>query len=56
MREEGSQSKIKKQWEVTTNSSHRYPIAPNLLAQNFTVSRTDEVWVFDITYIKTGQG
>ena len=56
MKEEGLQSKIRKQWKVTTNSSHHYPIAPNLLAQNFTVSRPDKVWVSDITYIKTSQG
>ena len=56
MREESLQSKIRKQWKVTTNSSHRYPVAPNLLAQNFTVSRANEVWVSDITYIKTRQG
>lgn len=56
MREKSLQSKIRRQWKVTTNSSHRYPIAPNLLAQNFTVSRKNEVWVSDITYIKTNQG
>ena len=56
MKEEGLQSKIRKQWKVTTNSSHHYPAAPNLLAQNVTVSRPDEVWVSDITYIKTSQG
>ena len=38
MKEEGLQSKIRKQWKVTTNSSHRYPVA-----QNFVVSRPDEV-------------
>ena len=56
MKEEGLQSKIRKQWKVTTNSSHRYSVAQNLLAQNFVVSRPDEVWVSDITYIKTSQG
>ena len=56
IKEEGLQSKIRKQWKVTTNSSHRYSVAQNLLAQNFVVSRPDEVWVSDITYIKTSQG
>ena len=56
MKEEGLQSKIRKQWKVTTNSSHRYRVAPNLLNRNFTVSRANEVWVSDITYIKTRQG
>ena len=49
MKEEGLQSKIRKQWKVTTNSSRHYAVAPNLLAPNFTVSRPDEVWVSDIT-------
>jgi putative transposase len=56
MKEEGLQGKIRKQWKVTTNSSHRYPVAQNLLAQNFVVSRPDEVWVSDVTYVKTSQG
>lgn len=56
MKKEGLQSKIRKQWKVTTNSSHKYPVAPNLLSQNFTVSRANEVWVSDITYVKTNQG
>lgn len=56
MREEGLQSKIRRQWKVTTNSSHNYPVSPNLLAQNFTVSRANEVWVSDITYVRTKEG
>lgn len=34
----------------------QYPVAPNFLAQNFSVSRINEVWVSDITYIKTKEG
>jgi len=30
--------------------------APNLLAQNFTANRPDEVWLADITYIDTAEG
>ena len=41
---------------MTTNYSHPYRVAPNLLNRNFTVSRANEVWVYDITYIKTRQG
>jgi putative transposase len=41
----------------TTQSRHDGPIAPNLLAQRATpVTRCDEVWASDLTYIRTGQG
>ncbi len=41
---------------VTTDANHNYPIAPNILNQNFLVNRENQVWVSDITYIQTGQG
>ncbi len=34
----------------TTDSKHALPIAPNLLARDFTASAPDRVWVTDITY------
>lgn len=40
----------------TTDSQHDYPIAPNRLAQQEAVNRTDEVWVSDITYVPTDEG
>jgi putative transposase len=40
----------------TTDSGHALPVAPNLLAQEFTVRRPDEVWVTDITYVPTEEG
>lgn len=49
-------SKVKKKYKVTTNSSHRYAVAENLLNRNFTVSRKNEVWVSDISYIDTQEG
>lgn len=41
---------------VTTDSGHGLPVAPNLLGQDFTVRRPDEVWTADITYVPTGEG
>jgi len=39
-----------------TDSNHKYPVAPNLLNQNFNVERANQVWVSDMTYISTKQG
>lgn len=56
MRERNLRSIVKKKFKKTTNSSHRYPVAENYLNQNFQVTSSKEVWVSDITYIRTGQG
>ena len=45
-----------RKFRVTTDSNHKYPIAPNILNQNFKVSRINQVWVSDITYVQTNQG
>lgn len=56
MRENGIAAKTKKKYKATTNSKHNYPVAENLVNQNFTVSKPNQVWVADITYIPTGEG
>ena len=56
MRERNLRSIVKKKFNKTTNSSHRYPVVKNYLNQNFQVKSSKEVWVSDITYIRTGQG
>ncbi len=45
-----------RKFKVTTDSDHAYPVAPNLLKQDFTASRPNEKWVSDITYVRTGEG
>lgn len=45
-----------RKFKATTDSKHSLPVAPNLLNQNFAVSRPDQAWVADITYIPTEQG
>ncbi|RAJ15820.1 Transposase InsO and inactivated derivatives [Arenibacter troitsensis] len=46
----------KRRFKITTDSEHNYPLARNILNQNFTVFRKNQVWVSDITYIETKQG
>ena len=48
--------KTKRKFKVTTNSKHNHPISPNLLQRQFNVSKPDQYWVGDITYIPTSKG
>jgi len=43
-------------FKATTNSRHGFPVAPNLLARNFTAAAPDQVWVSDITYLACEEG
>jgi putative transposase len=57
MREQKLWAKQKRKFKVTTTDSvHPYPVAPNLLDQDFTASRPNEKWLTDITYIPTAEG
>ena len=56
MRKAGLRSKIRRKYRVTTNSKHKFPVAPNLLERNFTAQAPDRVWVSDITYLATRTG
>lgn len=57
MRQElGVVCKQKKVFKKTTDSNHTLPVAPNLLNQNFSVARPNQVWLTDITYIHTQEG
>jgi transposase InsO family protein len=50
------QSRRKRKRQSTTDSRHNYPIAPNLLQQNFQAAIPNEKWLSDITYIPTAEG
>lgn len=49
-------AKTKRRFKATTNSRHHYPVAPNLLRQELTITGTNQVWVADITYVWTAEG
>lgn len=55
MREHRMLIQRKKRFHKTTNSNHRFRKHPNLI-KGRTFSRSEEVWVSDITYIKTEEG
>jgi len=46
----------KRKFKATTDSRHCFPVAENLLDQNFSVSEPNKVWTSDITYIPTDEG
>jgi len=56
MRLGGIRAMTKRRYQVTTDSRHKLPISPNLVARNFTISTPNTVWVADITYIRTKEG
>jgi transposase InsO family protein len=56
MRETGLRAAPKRRFVATTDSAHDDPIAPNLLKRDFAVGAINQVWVADITYLRTRQG
>ncbi len=56
MSKNGWKSIWKKKFKITTNSNHSHPVCRNHLQQEFSSERLNQVWVSDITYIKTAEG
>jgi putative transposase len=56
MRQAALRVRRRRRWVRTTDSRHRHPIAPNLLARNFNVDAPNRAWVADITYLPTRAG
>ena len=56
MQRHGIKARGKRKFVVTTDSKHNLPIAPNLLARNFSPEAPNQVWASDITYIATDEG
>jgi putative transposase len=55
MREEGLLVKKKKNYTRTTDSNHRYHKYPNLI-QDLEITKPEQVYVLDITYIRVADG
>lgn len=56
MRKCGIKAKRKRKYRVTTDSTHSFPVAENLLAREFFSAGPNQVWASDITYIWTMEG
>jgi transposase InsO family protein len=56
MREAGLAGRPKRRFKVTTQRDVRHPVARNLLKQDFSAQRPNQVWASDITYVSTLQG
>jgi transposase InsO family protein len=56
MRRMGLAARRRHRFRRTTESSHAFPIAPNLLGRNFTAEAPNRVWLADLTYIWTAEG
>lgn len=56
MQSEDIKAKTIKRYKVTTNSKHKLHIAKNLLKQDFSSTKVNEIWTSDITYIWTKEG
>ena len=56
MRENQLIARQKRRFKRTTDSEHAWPVAPNLVAQDFTAHGPDRKWGADISYIWTAEG
>jgi putative transposase len=56
MREHQLSARKKRRKVRTTNSNHQFPVAPNLLEQDFTASAPNTKWLTDFTFIETREG
>ena len=56
MRQAGLRARGRSRRRYTTQSQHAYAVVPNRVAQQFTVTAPNRVWVTDITYVATAEG
>lgn len=56
MKKHGLRPVWKRKFVNTTDSKHSLPVSPNILDRQFDVARPNQVWVCDITYLRTRSG
>ena len=56
MSDNGLRARQKRRYKRTTDSQHAWPVAPNLIDQDFRAERPDEKWGADISYVWTREG
>lgn len=56
MRENGMKARQRRRFRRTTDSLHAFPVAPNLLDQDFTATGPNQKWGADISYVWTREG
>jgi putative transposase len=56
MRENGLKARQKRRFKRTTDSHHAFPVAPNLIEQDFSADRPNQKWNADISYVWTSEG
>lgn len=56
MQQHGLRAKRRRRYRTTTQSRHRLPVAPNILARDFSAGTANRKWVSDITFIPTHAG
>lgn len=56
MRENGLKARQKRRFKRTTDSEHAWPVAPNLIDQDFAATGPNQKWGVDISYVWTREG
>jgi putative transposase len=56
MRLSGLAARQKRRFKRTTDSQHAFPIAPNILGQDFATTGPNQKWGADISYVWTREG
>ena len=56
MRDNGLKARQKRRFKRTTDSEHAFPVAPNLIDQDFAATGANQKWGVDISYVWTREG